>query len=101
MIEAVKVYAIGLGGDSEVRFAGGHGMGIGPRRVIPMSLLGHEFPHVIEVLRRQQKESPHATLGRFVQRWQADNAALARLADEEARAWERLASGPLDMQRLN
>ncbi len=101
MIETVKVYAIGLGGDSEVRFAGGHGMAIGPRRVLPMSLLGHEHPQVLEVLRRQQKEAPHATLGRFVQRWQADDAALARLTDGEAGAWERLARGPLDMQRLN
>jgi len=101
MVEAVKVYAIGLGGDSEVRFAGGHGMAIGPRRVVPMSLLGHEHPCVIEVLQRQQKEAPNATLGRFVQRWQADDAAIARLTDDEARAWERLARGPLDMQRLS
>jgi N-methylhydantoinase A/oxoprolinase/acetone carboxylase beta subunit len=101
MIETVKVYAIGLGGDSEVRFAGGHGMAIGPRRVVPMSLLGHEHPWVIDVLRRQQKESPHATLARFVQRWQADDAAIARLTDGEALAWDRLAHGPLDMQRLH
>jgi len=100
MIETVKVYAIGLGGDSEVRFAGGQGMAIGPRRVVPMSLLGHEHPRVLEVLRRQQKESPNATLGRFVQRWQADDAAIARLGDAEARAWEQLERGPLDMQRL-
>jgi N-methylhydantoinase A/oxoprolinase/acetone carboxylase beta subunit len=101
MIEAVKVYAIGLGGDSEVRFAGGHGMAVGPRRVVPMSLLGHEHPRVIEVLQRQQKEAPHATLGRFVQRWQADDAAIARLTDDEAGAWEQLAEGPLDMQRVS
>ncbi|NDH55063.1 MAG: hypothetical protein EBY24_24520, partial [Betaproteobacteria bacterium] len=42
MIEAVKVYAIGLGGDSEVRFGGGEGLVIGPRRVVPLSLLVHE-----------------------------------------------------------
>ncbi len=101
MVETVKVYAIGLGGDSEVRFAGGHGMAIGPRRVVPMSLLAHEHPQVIDVLRRQQKESPHATLGRFVQRWQADDAAIARLTGGESRAWERLVHGPLDMQRLH
>jgi len=100
MIEAVKVYAIGLGGDSEVRFAGGQGMAIGPRRVLPMSLLGHEQPWVIDVLRRQQKEAPHPAQARFVQRWQADDAAIARLTGEEARAWERLEGGALDMQRL-
>jgi N-methylhydantoinase A/oxoprolinase/acetone carboxylase beta subunit len=75
-------------------------MAIGPRRVVPMSLLGHEHPQVLEVLRRQQKQTPDPTLARFVQRWQADDAAIARLTDGEARAWEQLAHGPLDMQRV-
>jgi N-methylhydantoinase A/oxoprolinase/acetone carboxylase beta subunit len=101
MVEAVKVYAIGLGGDSEVRFAGGHGMAIGPRRVVPISLLGHEHPQLLSVLERQQAESPHAAQARFVQRWQADDAAIARLPDDERRAWDALAPGPIDMERIN
>ena len=101
MVEAVKVYAIGLGGDSEVRFAGGHGMAIGPRRVVPLSLLGHEHPQALVTLERQQAESPHAAQARFVQRWQADDAAIARLSDIELEAWEALARGPLDMERMN
>jgi N-methylhydantoinase A/oxoprolinase/acetone carboxylase beta subunit len=101
MVEAVKVYAIGLGGDSEVRFAGGHGMAIGPRRVVPISLLGHEHPQWLPVLERQQSESPHAAQARFVQRWQADDAAIARLPDDERRAWDQLARGPIDMERIN
>lgn len=101
MVEAVKVCAIGLGGDSEVRFSGGHGLAIGPRRVIPLSLLAHEHPQVLEVLRRQQHESPHAAQARFVQRWQADGAALARLPADEQDAWAALAQGPLNMERLN
>ena len=36
----------GLGGDSEVRFSGGEGLAIGPRRVMPLSLLAHEHPDV-------------------------------------------------------
>jgi N-methylhydantoinase A/oxoprolinase/acetone carboxylase beta subunit len=101
MVEAVKVYAIGLGGDSEVRFAGGHGMAIGPRRVMPMSLLVHEHPHLLALLERQQGESPHAAQARFVQRWQADDAAIARLPDDELQAWQALARGPIDMERAN
>ncbi len=54
MIEAVKVYAIGLGGDSEIRMLGGQGLAIGPRRVLPLSLLAHEHPKVLAVLERQQ-----------------------------------------------
>ncbi|MBK7546973.1 MAG: hydantoinase/oxoprolinase family protein [Rhodoferax sp.] len=101
MVEAVKVYAIGLGGDSEVRFQGGDGLAIGPRRVVPLSLLAHEHPHVLAVLERQQAESPHGSQIRFAQRLQADEATLARLPDDELRAWELLAKGPVDMERAN
>jgi N-methylhydantoinase A/oxoprolinase/acetone carboxylase beta subunit len=101
MVEAVKVYAIGLGGDSEVRFLGGEGLAIGPRRVVPLSLLAHEHPRVLAVLERQQTESPHASQIRFVQRLQADEAMIARLAADELQAWERLARGPVDMERAN
>lgn len=101
MVEAVRVCAIGLGGDSEVRFSGGHGLAIGPRRVIPLSLLAHEHPRVLDVLRRQRHEFPHASQARFVQRWQADQAALLRLPADEQAAWAALDGGPLDMELLN
>jgi N-methylhydantoinase A/oxoprolinase/acetone carboxylase beta subunit len=101
MIEAVKVYAIGLGGDSEIRILGGHGLAIGPRRVLPLSLLAHEHPKVLAVLERQQNESPHASQIRFVQRLQGHDALIDRLPDDELRAWERLAQGPLDMEHCN
>jgi len=101
MVEAVKVYAIGLGGDSEVRFQGGEGLVIGPRRVVPLSLLAHAHPQVLATLERQQNETPHASQIRFAQRLQADEAMLARLAEDELRAWERLAGGPIDLERAN
>jgi N-methylhydantoinase A/oxoprolinase/acetone carboxylase beta subunit len=101
MVEAVKVYAIGLGGDSEVRFGGGEGLVIGPRRVLPLSLLAHEHPWVLPVLERQQAEVPHASQIRFAQRLQADAAMLARLLPDETLAWQRLADGPVDLERAN
>jgi N-methylhydantoinase A/oxoprolinase/acetone carboxylase beta subunit len=101
MIEAVKVYAIGLGGDSEIRILGGQGLAIGPRRVLPLSLLAHEHPKVLAVLERQQHESPHASQIRFVQRLQGHDAMIDRLPDDELRAWEQLAQGPLDMEHCN
>ncbi|MEO8858240.1 MAG: hydantoinase/oxoprolinase family protein [Burkholderiaceae bacterium] len=101
MVEAVKVYAIGLGGDSEVRFGGGEGLVIGPRRVVPLSLLAHQYPWALAVLERQQTESPHAAQIRFAQRLHADAAHLSRLPDDERAAWERLATRPVDMERAN
>ncbi len=101
MVEAVKVYAIGLGGDSEVRFGGGEGLVIGPRRVVPLSLLAHAHPWVLKVLERQQSEAPHASQMRFAQRLQSDPAMVARLTEDEYTAWQRLASGPVDVERSN
>ena len=101
MVEAVKVYSIGLGGDSEVRFLGGKGLAIGPRRVVPVSLLAHEHPDVLGVLKRQQKESPHGSQIRFALRLQSDAALIHRLPADELRAWERLAQGPVDLERSN
>jgi len=101
MIEAVKVYAIGLGGDSEVRLLGGEGLTIGPRRVLPLSLLVHQHPKFLAVLQRQQTESPHASQMRFAQALSADSAHLSRLNDSELRAWERLCKGPLDLEAAN
>ena len=101
MIEAVKVYAIGLGGDSEVRLLGGEGLTIGPRRVLPLSLLVHQHPKYLAVLQRQQSESPHASQMRFAQALSADSAHLSRLNDSELRAWERLCKGPVDLEAAN
>jgi N-methylhydantoinase A/oxoprolinase/acetone carboxylase beta subunit len=101
MVEAVKVYSIGLGGDSEVRFLGGKGLAIGPRRVVPVSLLAHEYPQVLPVLERQQNESPHGSQIRFALRLQSDAALINRLPADELRAWDRLAQGPVDLERSN
>ena len=57
--------------------------------------------HQGAVLERQQTESPHGSQIRFAQRLQADEATLARLPDDELRAWELLAKGPVDMERAN
>lgn len=101
MVEAVKVYSIGLGGDSEVRFLGGKGLAIGPRRVVPLSLLAHQHPQALAVMERQQNETPHASQIRFAMRLQGDEALISRLPADELRAWERLAQGPVDLERAN
>jgi len=66
--------------------------------VIPLSLLGHQHPAVLESFRRQLGESPHPAHARFAQRLQADAALLAGLDAAERAAWERLGDGPVDME---
>lgn len=53
MVEAIDVHTVGLGGDSHVCFNRDGKMSLGPRRVIPLCLLGKEFPTIRENLRRQ------------------------------------------------
>lgn len=101
MVEALKVYSVGLGGDSEVRFSGGEGIAIGPRRVIPVSLLASEHPEVLPVLERQLKGSPNGSHLKFVQRLHHDDTLLACLPDDEREAWDALGKGPIDIERAN
>jgi N-methylhydantoinase A/oxoprolinase/acetone carboxylase beta subunit len=99
MVEAVRIYSIGLGGDSEVRFSGGQGIAIGPRRVVPLSLLASEHPEVLPALERQAKSAPNSSQLRFALRLQHDEALLGRMPEDERQAWERLAGGPVDVER--
>lgn len=71
MVEAVAMRTTGLGGDSEVHFtteglAGG--VTLGPRRVLPVSLLATQAPEVVlPVLEAQMRNTtPNAHDGRFV-----------------------------------
>ncbi|HSH41920.1 MAG TPA: hydantoinase/oxoprolinase family protein, partial [Arenicellales bacterium] len=75
MIEAVQVHAVGLGGDSEVRYGGGVGIAIGPRRVVPLSLLGAQYPQIIDKLARQGNSSANSRHNKFVLRFH-DNEVL-------------------------
>ena len=51
LVDAIRVCAVGLGGDSEVRFNGR--LAIEQRRVVPMSLLAELYPTVIVQLEKQ------------------------------------------------
>lgn len=71
MVEAIDMVTLGLGGDSEVWFEGrgrGEAPMIGPRRLIPISLLARDHPEfVAEALRRQLKrETPAEFDARFL-----------------------------------
>ncbi|MDT8320952.1 MAG: hydantoinase/oxoprolinase family protein [Xanthomonadales bacterium] len=100
MVEAVRVISLGLGGDSEVRFSGQAGIEIGPRRVVPLSLLGHLYPELVERLRKQLAGSPGRSNNRFALRLEHSEVQLARCGTEELRAWELLADAPLEIDAL-
>lgn len=101
MVESIRVHAIGLGGDSELGYKGGDGFAIGPRRVIPLSLLIHQHPRFLTVLENQSRETPHPSQLRFVQRLRADESVLRDLSEDDWQAWERLGEQPIDLEWAN
>lgn len=99
MINAIEVHAVGLGGDSEVRFSGAEGLKIGPRRVMPMSLLCHQYPEILERLKWQLTLDPSARSNRFVVRQYANPQLLAQLDNDERRAWDMMENGPVELEK--
>jgi N-methylhydantoinase A/oxoprolinase/acetone carboxylase beta subunit len=100
MVEAVDVHTTGLGGDSYVRLDDELKLLIGPRRVVPLSLLASEWPEVATELRREvaipPAKRPPGT-GAFVV---AGRQAGARLSEAEEETLRTLAEGPLALAAL-
>lgn len=97
MVEAVAMRTFGLGGDSEVSVDPGleGGVILGPRRVMPVSLLAREHPDLVHgaLDRAMSLETPSAEATRFVvPQWAELPTGLD--ARESAIA-ERLVAGPL------
>lgn len=99
MVETVKVYSIGLGGDSEVRFYGGS-IALGPRRVVPMSLLAHQYPQVLKRMQAHLDDTPTPRHNRFVTRLERNQALINQLTPIEHQAWEMLELEPVEMETL-
>jgi len=100
MIDAVRVHSIGLGGDSEVRFGGSKGLLIGPRRVVPTSLLAHLYPEVIPKLEAHLNGVVNARGNRFVMRLENNQALLNQLNRVELEAWESLSESPAELDAV-
>jgi N-methylhydantoinase A/oxoprolinase/acetone carboxylase beta subunit len=94
------VISIGLGGDSEVRFSGQTGIEIGPRRVVPLSLLGHLHPEILGRLERQLSQSPSRRNNRFAMRLEYNEVLMAECSAAEIRAWEMLSDQPVELDEI-
>jgi len=98
MVEAVKVFCTGLGGDSEVRISPAKGLEIGPRRVIPLCLLAEQYPDIITKLKAQLASYPNARNNKFVLRLGTDELLVKQLGEEAVYAWQQLENGPLELE---
>ena len=109
MVEAVAMRTVGLGGDSEVRW-GAEGRGgdagqrllIGPRRLVPLSLLATGHPELVADTLERQRAAPRrgGDIGRFALRVDAGDRFVGDASRREAMLLDRLAAGPAPLDRL-
>jgi N-methylhydantoinase A/oxoprolinase/acetone carboxylase beta subunit len=98
MVEAVDVHTVGLGGDSHVRLSPERRVLIGPQRVVPLSLLAHQHPEIVDELRSQATVPPREDVA--VQFLLARREAARPLDEDEAAILNRLARGPASLSAL-
>jgi N-methylhydantoinase A/oxoprolinase/acetone carboxylase beta subunit len=100
MVEAVGVHTFGLGGDSEVRLDE-QGLVVGPRRVMPLALLGHQHPGILQTLRRHREAGePMSHRGQFALRQRPLDAGTGSLNPAQALLWSKLAEEPQALSEL-
>jgi len=97
MVEAVDVQTVGLGGDSRVWLSEDRALQIGPRRVVPISLLSASYPGIIQRLEEQLHAGPEAEQGEFFiavrGAWEPDGET----PPFEKELQQRLLEGPLTL----
>ena len=95
MVEAVAMRTSGLGGDSEVHLSDQGlkgGLFLGPRRVMPVSLLATDWPDLVQKVLDQQlsAETNLESDGRFVVPIRRDASGLAGISEREAALFARI-----------
>ncbi|UCF98041.1 MAG: hydantoinase/oxoprolinase family protein [Spirochaetaceae bacterium] len=91
MVEAVQIHTYGLGGDSEVHLDESGRMDLGPRRLIPLSLLAHENPEILEDLKRQRnRHSPSRYAARYALIQKSWKQRPGEVGESQRRVLQRL-----------
>ncbi len=100
-VDAAKLTTIGLGGDSHLDFTADRKLVLGPRRVLPLSLLCARWPAAKEALMQMRPEQiPHRSSAAWL-----DFFVLARqprrvLTGQQRRIVELLSEKPLSRETL-
>ncbi len=105
MIEAVNVRTTGLGGDSEIRLDEDNKLCVGPRRMIPLSLLAQQYPRVLDVLRGQlergmDRDALNRDVGYFLLRGQPPKSEQSDIISAHQEIWRLFNDGPVSMAQL-
>lgn len=105
MVEAINVRTTGLGGDSEIRLDEKNKLCVGPRRMIPLSLLAQQYPEVIDVLQGQlergiDRDAVNRGVGYFLLRGRPPNSEQSDIISAQQEIMSLLNNGPISMSQL-
>lgn len=100
MVEAIDVHTCGLGGDSEVHIDRDARLRVGPRKVMPLSLLATRFPEVLTELRRLAAGERLAHFAAWFAHRNPHAAPPASLDRLEQRVWEALGPAPRSLAEV-
>lgn len=107
MVEAIDMHTTGLGGDSEIRLDENHSLIAGPQRVVPLSLLGAQYPKIVDILksklRRKNRNNQSMQPGdgcRFYIRQNQSNIHQDTLSDLQQVIWNLLKEYPIFFSEL-
>lgn len=105
MVEAVAMWTVGLGGDSEVtlkRDGLAAGLALGPRRAVPVSLLARDHTKlVLDTLKRQaRKDRVDERDGMFALQVRDAGIHVDGLRDVEKKLIDALSEGPVPLDKL-
>jgi N-methylhydantoinase A/oxoprolinase/acetone carboxylase beta subunit len=102
MVEAIDVQTVGLGGDSRVTIDFEGELQIGPRRVVPLSLLALQYPQVLATLQEQAERTRLGpTSGEFLILQRADWVQEAEQPPFVSELLDALQRGPQSVEWVN
>ena len=105
MVEAVAMRTYGLGGDSEVHVNDRglvSSLKLGPRRLLPLSLLAAQHGDAVIAVLEKQKRAPHMGRydGRFAVRTGVPDHLAAGLQGQEQALFSRIGATPVALEDL-
>lgn len=96
-VEAVDVYTVGLGGDSQVALD--QPLRVGPNRSMPIACLGQQQSSIIEILKEQVSSDVQEFQGCFLLR-RRKSEDVNSLHNNDRKLWNLLETGPLRCDQL-
>lgn len=101
-VRAVDIETVGLGGDSVVALTKDRRVTIGPRRAVPLAFLAHQYPAILDELRRLwELRDDKSTLIQPVECFvRVRNTVAGELTERERKTLAALADGPLPREQL-